>query len=241
MNDLELVKKLEKTKLTVFSTQQLSVFLGMNTTSTVVRLNRLVKKGVLLRLIRGKYVLPSSDVLALASNIYSPSYASLYSAFEHYGTTTQSPRIIDVINTTTSKTLTISLEKGKFDLRFIKTNPTLMFGYMKINQNGKEIIIAEKEKAIIDGLLFPDYVPLDELLLCILSGIDHKKIIEYAKKTRRQTVLKRLGYLLSKAGIKISNKQFPSLSSTYIALDPNLPRRGRYDKKWRVIINSVVK
>ena len=241
MNDLELVKNLEKAKLTVFTTQQLSVILGMDTTSTAVRLNRLVKKGVLLRLMRGRYTLPSSDVFLLASNIYSPSYVSLYSAFEYYGTTTQSPRIIDVINTTTSKELTISVEKGKFDLRFIKTDPLLMFGYIKINQDGKEMIIAEKEKAIIDGLLFSEYVPLDELFSCIMSGIDHKKIIEYAKKTNRQTVLKRLGYLLSTAGIKYSINQFPLLSSTYIPLDPRLPRRGRYDKKWRVIINSVVK
>ena len=145
MNDLTLVKNLEKAKLTVFTTQQLSVILGMNTTSTVVRLNRLVKKGVLLRLIQGKYTLPSSDIFPLASTMYSPSYVSLYSAFEYYGTTTQSPRIIDVINTTTSKNLTISLEKGKFNLRFIKTNPSLLFGYTKINQDGKEMIIAEKE------------------------------------------------------------------------------------------------
>lgn len=241
MNDLGLVKTLEKAKLTVFTTQQLSVILGMDIASAVVRLSRLVKKGVLLRLTQGRYALPSSDILVLASDIYSPSYVSLYSAFEYYGTTTQSPRIIDVINTTTSKKLTISVENGKFDLRFIKTNPSLMFGYIKINQDGKELIIAEKEKAIIDGLLFLEYVPLDEIFSCIISGIDHKKIIEYAKKTNRQTVLKRLGYLLSTAGIKCSINQFPYISSTYIPLDPRSPRQGCYDKKWRIIINSVVK
>lgn len=240
MNDLELVKTLEKTRLTVFTTQQLSIILGTDLSSTAVRLNRLVKKDVLIRIIQGRYALPSSDVFLLASNIYSPSYISLYSAFEHYGTTTQSPRIIDVINTITSKKLTISIEMGEFDVRFIKTDPLMMFGYKKLNQNGKELTIAEKEKAIIDGLLYSGYVPLDEVFSCIKSGIDHKKLIKYAKKTNHQTVLKRLGYLLSQAEMKCSIEQFPVLSATYVPLDPRLPRRGSYDKKWRVIINSVI-
>ena len=204
MNDLQLVKTLEKAKSTVFSTQQLSVILGRDLASATVRLNRLVNKGVLIRIIRGYYSLPSSNVLSLASNMYSPSYISLYSAFEYYGTTTQSPKTIDVINTITSKKISLSIESGDFGIRFIKTKPLMMFGYKKINQNGKEITIAEKEKSIIDGLLFSEYVPLDEIYSCIVSGIDYKKTIEYAKKTKRQTVLKRLGYLLSYAGIKQS-------------------------------------
>ncbi len=240
MNDLNLVKTLEKARLTIFTTQQLSIILGNDVPSTSVRLTRLVKKGVLMRIIQGRYALPSSDVFLLASNIYSPSYVSLYSAFEYYGTTTQSPRIIDVINTTTSKKLTISVEMGKFDVRFIKTDPLMMFGYKKFNLNGKEMTIAEKEKAIIDGLLFSEYVPLDEVFSCIKSGIDHKKLIRYAKKTNHQTVLKRLGYLLSQAGIPYPPEQFPVLSATYVPLDPRLPRCGHYDKKWRVIINSVI-
>ncbi len=240
MNDLDLVKTLEKSRLTVFTTQQLSAILGNNISSTAVRLNRLVKKGVLIRIIQGKYILPSADILSVASNIYSPSYVSLYSAFEYYKTTTQSPRVVDVINTITSKQRTISLEEGEFILRFVKTTPSLMFGYKKHIINGKELIIVEKEKAILDGLHFSTYVPLDEVYSCLQSGIDQKKIITYAKKIHHQSIYKRLGYLLSQAQIPCSRSQFPPLSSTYIPLDPLLPRRGTYDNTWRIIINTVV-
>ncbi len=241
MNRLLIVKRLELQELPVFTTQQLAVLLGMNVNSTAVLLSRLVRDGVLARVQRGRYCLPSTNLLAVASGIYTPSYVSLWAAFEYYGITTQSPRVIDVINLAHSGRVSLTLEGESFILRFIKTTGSLIYGLNKTYVGNKVAFLAEKERAIIDGLLFTGYVPLDEVVEAVRSGIDVNKAIEYAKRTKKQSVMKRLGYLLTMEGIIFSPHDFGKLSGTYVPLDPSLPKRGRYDRLWRVIDNTVIK
>lgn len=231
---------LEDEQSSVLTTQQLAVLMGMNAKSAAVKLNRLVARGVLVRVIRGRYTLPSTNILAISSAIYPPSYVSLLAAFEYHGTTTQSPRIIDIINTIYSGQINLELETGRFIIRFVKVIPSLIFGFEKIFLNGNVALIAEKEKAIIDSLLLPGYVPIDETAACIRSQINHKKALEYAKRTGRQSVIKRLGYMLSVEGIDSSPEYLAGLSKTYVPLDPALPRRGKYNKKWHIIVNKVI-
>jgi len=240
MNDLELTKMLEGGQTAVLTTQQLAAMMRMNANSTAVKLNRFVNRNVLVRVTRGRYTLPSTDILAVASSIYSPSYVSLLAAFEYHGTTTQSPRIIDVVNPIHSGQITLSLEAGRFIIRFVKVDPALVFGYEKTFLNGMAALIAEKEKATVDSLLLPGYVSLDETAACIRNKIDHIKAMDYAKRIGRQSVIKRLGYLLSIVGINCSPEYLTGLSKTYVPLDPALPKRGKYDSKWRIIANRVI-
>ena len=240
MNDLELTKLFEAGQNAVLTTQQLAVLMSMSAKATAVKLNRLVNRGVLVRVTRGRFVLPYADILTIASGIYAPSYVSLLAAFEHYGTTTQLTRVIDIINPVHSGQIELSLESGQFIIRFIKVHPSLVFGYQKKFLNGMVAFIAEKEKAIVDSLLLSGYVSLDETAACIRSIIDYKKAMEYAKHTNRQSVIKRLGYMLADFGIECSKENLIGLTKTYVPLDPALPKRGKYDSKWRIIINRVV-
>lgn len=240
MDNLTVIKLLESKQSAVFTTQQLAALLKMDANAAAVKLNRLVDKRVLIRVIRGRYTLPSTPILAVASAIYHPSYVSLLAAFEHYGATTQSSRIIDVINPMRSGQIPIDIENGSFLVRFIKTAPSLMYGYTKTYLGETVALIAEKEKAVVDSLLFSEYIPLDEVAACIKTGIDYKKAVDYAVRTKRQTVMKRLGFMFSKEGIVCSPDDFGKLSKTYVPLDPKLPRRGEHDRKWHVIINRVV-
>jgi predicted transcriptional regulator of viral defense system len=240
MNDLALARKLERGRLAVFTTQQMAVTLGLGPASARVRLNRLVERGVLARPIRGRYCLPSADHLAVASGIYQPSYASLMAAFEHHGTTTQSARIIDIVNPTHSGRMALHLESGDFKVRFVKVAGRLVFGYLRVLRQGAAANVADKEKAVIDTLLLPGYAPLDEAVACIRSGIDPQKAMEYARRTGRQAVVKRLGFLLSMAGLGPDASTTGRLSKTYVPLDPSGPRRGVFDREWRVIVNRVI-
>lgn len=240
MDDLALVRTLEGKQSAVFTAQQMAVVMGAGAEAASVKLNRMVRKGVLVRLMRGRYALPSADALAVASGMYVPSYVSLLAAFERHGTTTQSPRVIDIVNPVHSGKMQVELESGRFVLRFIRVDPSLMYGYEKAYAGNAVVFLATKERAIVDAVLFPGYVPLDEAAACIRSGIDRNKAVEYAKRTGRQAVMKRLGYLLSASGIPCSPEEFGVLSDNYVRLDPKLPRRGTYDSIWRVIVNRVV-
>jgi predicted transcriptional regulator of viral defense system len=240
VNDLELVRTLEKGRVAVYTAQQVASMLSMPPRSARVRLSRMVKNKVLVRLMRDRYALPSADILAVASGIYRPSYVSLLAAFEHYGTTTQSPRVIDIITPVYSGNVPVDLETGRFELRFVRVSPSLMYGYVKVDVKGGKASVAEKERAIVDALLLPGYVPLDEAVACIRSGIDQAKAVDYARRTGRQAVMKRLGYLLSEYGSGEGLGAQEEFSKTYVPLNPGLPRRGRFDSKFRVIVNRVI-
>lgn len=232
-----MVKRLESSKIAVFTTSQISTILDKDIENTRVLLSRLEKEGTLSRVKRGHYCLPSTPVLTVASNIYTPSYVSLWAAFEHHGTTTQSPRIIDVININKSARRGLSLEEGDYELRFVKTDRSYIYGIEKKLLDGKTAFIAEKEKAIVDGLLFNEYVPLDEVIEAIRSGVEKDKVMRYAKMSEKKVAMKRLGFLLNEEGFECDPTDFGGLSDTYVPLDPSLERRGKYDPTWRVIDN----
>jgi predicted transcriptional regulator of viral defense system len=238
VRDLELVRLMENKESAVFTAQQMAVLLKETPEAAAVRLNRLVAKKVLQRVMRGRYALPSADILSIASGIYPPSYISLLAAFEYHGTTTQMPRVIDVINPNHSGTF--PLATGNVEIRFIKVAPSLMYGYRKVYPQGKAAIIAEKERAVVDGLLYPRYVPFDETIACIRSGIDKNKCLDFARRTKRQVVMKRMGYLLLANGYDCAPDDLGTLSETYVPLDPAMPLTGRYNKKWHVLINRVI-
>ncbi len=240
MDRLSTVKLLESQQLPVLTTQQFAALMGVSGSSAAVMLSRLSADGILTRVLRGRYSLPSTSILAVATGIYTPSYVSLWAAYEYYGTTTQSPRIVDVVNAKHSGKLSLTLEDGNHVLRFVKTKSRLIYGFRKEYLADKVAFIAEKERAVVDGLLFPGYVPLNEVVSTIRSGIDSRITLEYAKRTGKQTILKRLGYLLNEVGDGRFSTDIKELSDTYVPLDPALPRRGRHDPKWRVIVNTVI-
>lgn len=232
-----IVKRLESLNMGVFTPSHISALFDKNIESTRVLLSRLAKEGILTRVKRGVYCLPSTNVLSVASNIYSPSYVSLWAAFEYYGTTTQSPQIIDIINADKSGRRELSLEGGQFTLRFVKTYTSFIYGIEKVYLDGKTAFIAEKEKAIIDGLFFNEYVPLDEVTNAIRDGVKVEKAIQYAEMSEKQVVMKRLGYLLSHEGFDCDPDDFCDLSDTFVPLDPSFSRGGTYDSTWHIIDN----
>jgi predicted transcriptional regulator of viral defense system len=115
-----------------------------------------------------------------------------------------------------------------------------MYGYLRVFLGGAAASVAEKEKAIVDTLLLPGRAPLDEAMTCIRSGVDVDRAFGYARRTGRQAVVKRLGFLLSRAGLGPDTSEAGRLSGTYVPLDPALPRRGAFDRNWRIIVNRVV-
>ena len=239
MDDLTLIKRLEASSSAVFTSQQLAVLWRMPPTVSRVRAVRMVSRSVLVRINRGRYCLPSAPILSVASGLVEPSYVSLLAALEFHGATTQSTGIIDVINPVRSGGVNVELEEGPFTIRMIRLAPDLVFGYSREDIGGTVARIAELERAVVDGLLLPGRMGLDEVVSGIRHGLHPGRALEMAVTTGRQVVVKRLGYLLSREGFKVSTNGL-QLSRTYVPLDPRLPRRGTHDPVWRVIVNRVI-
>lgn len=241
MNRPDVIRSMDLQELSVYTKQQMAAILKVKIASAGVILNRMIGDGEINRITNGKYCLSDSNILGVASNLYAPSYVSLLSAFEYYDRTTQTPRIIDVVNVSHSGTLDVELSSGRYSIRLIKTGIENMFGYRKTSIDGKTAFVANLEKAVLDGLIFNYHISLDVVVEAIESNIDVERTIEYLVRTGKQAIIKRGGYLLEAAGYGVEMEDIGiSLSATYVPLDPSLPMRGKYNTKWKIIDNRGI-
>lgn len=240
MDRLGIVKRLDALQSAIFTRQQFASITGKNPAYASVMLSRLVRDGVVVRVKRGVYCLPDAHPFCVASGESPRSYVSLWAAFGYHGMTTQIPDVIEVVNAWTSGPLRLELDSGSYRLIRIRTKPGWLFGMEKVMFNGKTALVAERERAIIDGLLFPGRLPVDDVFEALKTGVKGDRLVSHARTIGRQSVMKRLGYLMSLAGLTGDLDGLAPLSPTYVPLDPLGPRRGRYDPQWRIMVNMEV-
>lgn len=111
---------------------------------------RLKKAGAIHEIEKGKYTL-EEDPFVVASWIIWPSYISGWAALNYHKLTEQLPFTIHVI--TTRKRKTKSVLYGNARIEFIKIKKSAFFGFQRIAYLDREIFVAEKEKAIVDGIV----------------------------------------------------------------------------------------
>jgi len=150
MNYLEFKKRVEKYPL-ITSTQL--QFIKEDPQLVRNQITRWQKKGLILKLRRGIYILNESDrkinpsKLFLANQLYFPSYVSCEYALGFYELIPE--KVIDITSVTPQKTYRIKNSLGVFIYQHIKTSA--FRGFTTINdENGFKVFIAQPEKAIVD-------------------------------------------------------------------------------------------
>jgi predicted transcriptional regulator of viral defense system len=178
---------------------------------------------------KGFFYFSDTDEFVIASNVHFPSYVSFWSALNYYGFSDNTPKKIFLVTTKYSK------ETGSF--KYICLSKKRFFGYTSVGS----IVIAEKEKAIIDSLLFPKYAGgIKEIKSCLDSAfncLDKNKLIEYAIKMGNKAVIRRLGFLLEEKGFKSLSKLKKNIGKGYELLDPTLSKKNNLNKTWLLDIN----
>lgn len=220
------IKKLEQYPF--FTQNDIAKLTGKAPAYVRTMLYRLAKDGTIKRIERSKYTL-HDDAILFASHITTPSYLGLWTAFRHYHWTQQQPFALFVLSPVSKKTV-------RFEhtvIRFIKTKH--LFGYRKERYGDFEIFISDKEKSIVDALLF--HLPFEDVLAALEDkDINFEKLAGYAKKTQNISLIKRLGYLLEKKDRNAYSLE--PMDSNYIVLDYLGKKKGKKDTKWRLIINA---
>jgi len=116
------------------------------------QLCRWEKKGLIIKLRRGMYLLNENDRKItpsrnfIAGQIYSPSYVSLECALSFYGIIPE--RVVDVTSVTTKKTAHFKNKLGNFYYQHIK--PQAFRGFRMAKEGELSFFIAEPEKAVVD-------------------------------------------------------------------------------------------
>lgn len=196
-------------------------------------LNRMTDKGLLIRIERGKYVvagdLDRSGLLEIATLISVPSYISLWTGLNFFGLTTQVPSSVFVMTMVPRK----EIDLDPVRIRFVKTSH--FFGYTKMGN----VVVAEVEKLFLDCLEFPQYSGgIEELISSTeRATFDKEKLLEYASMMNIRALNSRLGFIMERIGENTMTSLRRNISTSYIYLDPTLPKKGKRNERWRVIDN----
>lgn len=203
---------------------------------------RLKHAGFIGEVEKGKYVtlgLQPERVLAnpmfIATKIAHPAYVSFWSALHFYGFTEQVPRTI-LVATTRRKT-EVQFEGG-YVFQYIHLKPAKFFGYHREMIDELPVLIADREKAIVDALDQPRYAGgIAEIFKCLANAreeLDQEKLIDYANRFASKSLGSRLGFLLSQLGIVAEGL---IISESAVHLDPSRKLSKVWDMRWRVNIN----
>lgn len=211
-----------------------SSILGESIDNTYRILNRMVNKGLLVRIEKGKYIPENDrkekDIYEIASHIVVPSYISLWSGLHVYGYTTQVPVTVYIITATPKNPINLMNR----NVRFVKSSH--FFGYESMG----ELIVAQKEKLFLDCLEYPHYSGgVSEIMSAMkIADLDTEMIIDYAKRMNIRSLNSRLGYILETKGIDGPIDELSErISNVFVPLDPSSKEIGKKIKRWMILDN----
>ena len=181
-------EELKKNNLFLFRIRDLCLLLKINKMKAYNIVKSLKKKRAIESIGKGNLVFKGINEFVVATRLNHPSYVSFWSALNYYGLSDQMPQKIFLATTKYSREIN--------SFKYITLSKKRYFGYVSIG----EIVIADKEKTIIDSLLFPKYsggiAEINECLKNTLRDLDINKLIKYAFLVDSKVVLRRLGFML---------------------------------------------
>ena len=214
--------------------------------------DRLRKKGRLIQIERGKYMLvpikapnqlwtPNELVVASLWMGNAPYYIGYFTMYNYWGFTEQVPQTVFILNTKKSRTKKI----GDTRYRAIKIKSNKYYGVEKIKIEDMEIVISDRERTLVDFIYNP--IGSFEILKLVIEQniqkIDAHKFIKYLIQFPEVSVRKRAGYILEQLdyprGLLYKLKKSLGRQGTYVVLNVfNKSRRGKINKDWVIIVNT---
>jgi len=236
----------------VFTYQQAADYWQSKAAATNT-LGRLVRKGWLLRLERGLYmIIPleagperlwAENALVLASNLISPGAIAYWSALRFWNMTEQVPRVQFIQTTKRKRALTIQ----GVPFQFISVSERYFFGISTRKIDGNIITVTDREKTIIDAASRPDLsggiIQLEQAIKSSMNFLDWERLDRYLVQWGGGVVVKRLGYLVEKLSIPIPaqdliiNHWLTMISKGINQLEPGSGRSGPVVTRWQLQIN----
>lgn len=179
-------KKLVK-DIPVFSVPQLSL-LAKHKQTFRNQISQWKKQGLIIPLKKGLYILNEHDRKIslsrefIANQLVFPSYVSLEYALSFYGFIPE--KAFQVTSITSKKTAEFVNSYGTFVYRNLKIR--LFFGYTNLqDENGMQILMAEKEKALLDFL----YLNLSQINPDNLDFLEESYRFENLKELNQSRLL----------------------------------------------------
>jgi predicted transcriptional regulator of viral defense system len=266
---IELIRELTEEGLLIFDiedAQRTVAPLGIGKGHLRKILHELTAGQWIKRIRRGLYVitmgtsgLVTVHPFAIATHLVQPSAISHWSALSFHGFTEQIP--LTVTATTPKKVVTPSMHGADSQRRtkhtwkidqtqyeYVSVKYGYYFGLEEIwIDEFFKIKITDKERTIIDCFAFPRMFGGIQWVLStleeVIDQIDLEKLVSYAIRYGKVSVMKRIGWSLEKLGVHestLDSLRFVKASGFY-EIDSTRVKRGTYDHNWRIVDNTAEK
>src|SRR3990167_811805 len=218
-------------------------------------LSNLAKRRQISRLRRGLYVIHTllaeemnSHPFIIATHLIQPSAISHWSALQHHGLTEQIPQCVTA--STTRKVITPSMRKKQsatlkekhawkingIRFEYINVLGKNFFGIEKIwLDEHSQVSVTDKERTLLDVFISPKmFGGMGEalgLLENVVTNINIQKLVDYALRYGKKSVIKRLGWSLEYFGVEehILKPLLEASIHYYCRLDPTKKAVGHCD------------
>ena len=217
-------------------------------------LERLQSKGWIRRIRRGRFAVvplssgedrsPQLHEFVVAMELVSPAVIAYWSALNHHGMTEQLPRTVFV-----ATDHPVRRQPGEVlgvTYKIVSLRPDKVFGVIKDWIDETPFSVTDREKTIIDGLDLPQYIGgVSEIAKALTDSwrmLDEKKLRNYAAKIGNSAVAKRLGLMMETLGlgdVQELRAAIP-LAPGFSPLDPTMPKRGKYNRRWGLLVNTEI-
>lgn len=248
--EARLLSALAAADLNTFTIEQARQIPGIDGAHVTRLLYRLSAKRWLQRLERGKYRLIPLEAgpeahwaeheYLIAAALVRPYYLAYGTALTFYGYAERQPRPVWIATTRRKRPVTVD----GVSYRFVTLSEAKFFGRTTVQLLNTPVQIAEREKAICDGLDHPEYCggviePAKGLWFGI-DELDLGHLVSYSRRLGNRTAMRRLGFWLDRLEIGepalLRQLEVPE-DRNYARLDPAGPDEGPRDARWRLIIN----
>lgn len=204
-------------------------------------LRTLTKSKIIIRLERGKYLKSGFNDEFVIGNFLAPDGGIAYwSALNYHGLTEQFSNVIFV---QTAKRRNTEIRANNLRFKIIKINSKKTIGYKIVGYGNHKYKITDVEKTLVDCFDLPQHAGWYQEIIKAFNRakINFKQLIKYCRAINNKSVIKRLAYLcelLNKKGSEefmIYAKSILSDEYSLFEIDGN--KKGRYDSRWKLIIN----
>jgi len=252
--ETEVIARLAYEKVSLVTQEQFDRYFRLPRRAREKILFRLNRQGILKKIKKGVYLYSPLESGPAGSNIneflipqvffpkgnYYVGYATMYN---YYGFTDQLFQVMYILNTSLQREKAV----GSMRFKMVRISPRRMYGLEKIRVKDAEVVVSDRERTLVDLIYFPEPVGGLKKAFEILkeqvgdNKADKVKLIKYALKFPDSSTIKRIGYVLEKAGL--SDKTLMPLlkavkKTSLINLYPSKSRKGKINRKWMVIENA---
>lgn len=214
---------------------------SLGSQSLKVTLCRMEKEGWIERIEKGKYlIIPlgarkggyTINEFVIGSQLVKPAVIAYWSALNYHGLTEQIPNTVFI--QTTSRKKEQELEIFGVIYRIVRITEKKLTGFEKVWIDDAAVLITDPEKTVVDCLDKPQYCGgITEAAKALHGDLDIAKLKKYAIDIGNSAVIKRLGILCDKMGIKLDVEP-GSISGNYPLLDPSMHGNGILNRKWKI-------